>query len=213
MSYLVRFTALLGLMLLMGCNRVTSSTPNLRAVESEASSEKADDFVAPATVKVENPHYRLWAKHPVGTTVAVREKTELPGTASETITTYKLKQRSDEQVVVEVDGEIKTPDGKVHSRNTQDMTYSRWLSVPEERAKRDLLRPIGTVESRTDSLTLLGREYLAKWYKSKGRVEAGETLTETWIVEELPGGIARSIHSIPASKKTVTAEIIRINNN
>jgi hypothetical protein len=161
-------------------------------------------------VRVENPRYLRWAKHKVGTTVEVREKTVAPSLTTATTTIYKLKERTDDRVVVEVSGEIKSPDGTKIPAPPQDMVYPRWTSVPADQARSDLSRPDGTVAQRDETLTLLGREYKAKWYKSKGRVDAGETVTETWVVDELPGGIAKSVHTIPSIKKSVSSEVVRV---
>ena len=165
---------------------------------------------APPGVRVENPRYLRWVKHKVGTTVSVREKTVTPTVATETTTTYKLKSVTDDGVVVEVAGDIASPDGARIPAPAQDVVYARWATVPADRAGADLSRPEGTVDQRDDKVALLGREYNAKWYRSKGRVEAGPTETETWLVDELPGGLARSVHTIPAIQKTVSSEVVRI---
>jgi hypothetical protein len=140
----------------------------------------------------------------------VREKTVTPALTTESDTVYTLKEVTDEKVVVEVAGEIKSPDGTKFPTTPQMFEYPRLAVVPADKAKMNLLRPEGTTDEKDATVTVLGREYKARWYKSKGRVEAGETVTETWLTDDLPGGLARTVHAIPSQKKTVTAEVVKV---
>jgi len=191
----------------LGCNRSTP-VPGQPAVAAEA--KDPAESPTPAGERIENPHYLQWAAHKPGTTIVVKEKTETPGYSTETISTFKLKSVDDKRVVVEAASQIVSPDGTKYPVETQEQSHSRWVYASSERAKKDLTRPIGTVEERDERITVLGREYQTKWYKAKGHVEAGDTFTESWIVNELPGGLARSIHTIPAAKKTISTELIEV---
>ena len=198
------------LFVLLGCERPSpepSPHPNpAPALEPESPMSSPP----PKGTRVENPRYREWAAHKLGTTVVIRETTVTPAYTTETKTILTLKKVADDHLVVEVTGQVKAPDGTEYPPTTQDMNHRRWAFVPDEEAKADRVRPIGTVEERGETITVLGREYKAKWYKSKGRVEAGETITETWISDEIPGGIARSVHNIPGAKKSITSDVVEI---
>src|SRR5262245_20661655 len=196
-----------------GCNRpAPAPAPAATPAPETPNVPNASNSALPPGERVENPRYRQWSAHKPGTTVVVREKTDTPAYKTETTSTFKLKKIDDDRAVVEVTSEIVAPDGTRSPTEPQELSYARWIAAPTERAKKDVTRPPGTVEERNEPITVLGREYQATWYKSKGRVEAGETITETWIVDDIPGGLARSVHSIPAAKKTITTELVEIKN-
>ena len=67
-----------------------------------------------------------------------------------------------------------------------------------------------TYADGTETITVRGKQYSTRWYKAKGRVEAGETDTQTWYCDDVPGGLVRSVHRIPAIKKTVTTELVEV---
>jgi hypothetical protein len=208
-----RFICFLFLLVALGCGDSTPSSAKVKVVPTIESQNDLGNTKTASNeemVQIESPHYLRWAKHKVGTTVVFSEKSVAPTYTTETTTTYKLKSVSDDKVVVEISGDILTPDGKKHSSNSQEITHSRYVKIPSKKDKKEFARPTGTFEERDDKITVLDKEYPAKWYKSKGHVEAGETISETWIVEALPGGMAKSIFSIPTIKKMVTSEIVRI---
>jgi hypothetical protein len=53
-----------------------------------------------------------------------------------------------------------------------------------------------------------GKEYKAQWYDSKGTTEGGESITRTWMAEEVPGLILKAVTQVPKTKKVTTIELI-----
>jgi hypothetical protein len=186
-----------------GCGRVTPPTVATPA-------PTVATHPAPTGERVEHPSYTRWARHAPGTTVVVRETTTHPGYTTQTTTTYRLKSVTSEVSVVEVAGAIKAPDGTVINNPPQDLRYDRWAYVTDGKAKEALGRPAGTVEATPEAVALLGKQYQATRYRSKGHVEAGETETLTWLADEVPGGLVKAVYSVPAGKKTVSSEVIEI---
>ena len=86
----------------------------------------------------------------------------------------------------------------------------RWMVKPTGKVADDLGQPQGTYATGSETITVRGNEYKTVWYKSKGRVEAGDTETQTWFCAEVPGGVVKTIHHIPNINKTVTAELIEM---
>jgi hypothetical protein len=160
--------------------------------------------------RAENPQYARWAKFRPGTTVVVREVTTTPTFTTDTTATYRLDELTDEIAVVSAGGEIKAPDGTVHDNPTIALRHARWIPLPEGKAAADVGKPEGTFAEGEQTITVGGKEYKTRWYKSKGRVEAGETETQTWYSDAVPGGLVRSVHRIPASNKAITAELVEV---
>lgn len=187
----------------VGCGK--SSPPAAPPVPVSTRPPPATSVAGPRT---ENPRYLRWADHEPGTTITIRETTVSKMVTTTTTTNYQLLSVDTDTVVVQSTGQIIAPDGTEYPPNTQEMTYPRWIALPK--VSPDPSRPHGTVDEREEPVTVLGRVYPAKWYKSTGSVEAGKTETETWIVDEIPGGLAKSIHRIPVSQKVITSEIVKM---
>jgi hypothetical protein len=208
----------LGFMILIGCSSRTSSTANSALLTSESSAKDAANAgqvpvrnqPVEVYVEVPNPRFLCWEKHPVGTMVSVQEVSQFKGQKTTSTTTYQLLKKTDFEVVVEMTGQIVAPDGTPYEPTKSQTVYTKTMNVPESQSNKDFWTPPGTTKQEKVTITILGKNYTATKYKSRGRVEAGETLTETWIVPELPHGIVKTKHEIPASEKIVSSEILRI---
>lgn len=194
--------------LVLGCGTAAPPKPALPGAIPSAAEAPLPAITGP---KTENPRYLQWAKHPVGTTVTAREVSDAPMTPTTTVTTtFKLTTLTEDRAVVEVSTETKVPGGAEYPPSTTEMMFVRWVAVAGTGKETDLGKPLGAFREEKVKLTVLGKEYAATRYEAKGRVEAGETLTETWINEDFPGGVLKSVHKIPAAKKTVTFDIVAV---
>lgn len=190
----------------------TDNTPIIKTSSPNDGATNSPQAAARPLVRVANPRYQSWSGKKIGTKLTILEKTETPHLKTESKTVYQLKSITPDQVIVEVTSEIVQPDGTKIPTPAQEMTYPKMMQVDEKQADAPL-QPPGTSSSRTAELTILGKKYNATVYQSKGRVEAGETLTETWVVAEFPGCVVKTTHTIPAMKKTVSSEVASLDEN
>ncbi|MGL6075291.1 MAG: hypothetical protein ACRC8S_14125 [Fimbriiglobus sp.] len=214
MNRCIKASFLALILLALGCSQQpASSVPSPQTNTNGTGASAAPKPAVPdeETHQVLNPKYDFWAKHKPGTRVIFQETTVNPNKEKSTIqTAYLLKKVEAASLVVEVTSEIKAPDGTIVPSGALEMVIQRNAIVPKKRTAADLGKPEGTVSEKDDTITVLGVKYPAKLYRSKGRVEAGETMTETWIVEGIPGGIAKSVQTVVPTQRTVTGEITAI---
>ncbi len=154
--------------------------------------------------RVENPDYQYWAKFKPGTSVDIVHLSEAPEQKYETTETHTLLQVTAMGVKVEIKAPVTLPDGSTQETAPRVVRHPRWVSRPLKEGT--LGQPPGTYETGEETITVDGKEYATRWYKARGKVEAGDTETQTWFSEEVPGGLLKRFHAIPASGKTIRSE-------
>jgi hypothetical protein len=169
-----------------------------------------DEPSAPRGERVENPAYTRWAKCAPGAFVTYAVVTDIKGAVTKRTSTAKLAKRTEEVAVVESEDWAPAPGGGKADVQSQELKQLRWMGKPGGPAAADPARPPGTYADGTETITVGGKEYKARWYKFKGRVEAGETDTQVWYSDEVPGGLVKSIHRIDASGKVTTIEVAEV---
>jgi hypothetical protein len=194
---------------LAGCGR---SPPPAEAV---AAPDPPPAATAPPPLdpgeRVENPQYSRWAQAAVGTTVVLTERTSKDGQlVSTTMNVYKLVERTDTYLVVELSSPIIAQDGTKTVDPPVQLKHTRWMRKPAGNRADDLGRPEGTYATGEETVTVGGKAYKAKWYKYKGRVEAGETDSQLWLSDEVPGGIVRQEFRVPSIKRTISSELTAV---
>ncbi len=169
---------------------------------------------APLTQRdpVENPLYKSWAGFKQGTSVVQRAVTEVAGNnaVTTTTTTYTLLDRTDDQVVIEMQAFTKRYDGTETNNPPQQFTNQKWFTLPPGMSKSDFAKPAGQTDQGEETLTLGGKAYKTMWHKSKDRNEAGEVLVQTWTSDEVPGGLVKSITHTPSIGKTTMLELVEV---
>lgn len=200
-------------LLAAGCGE--SSAPNVKIDATPA--KRSAPITAPVATdtlppeeRAEHHLYARWAKHPVGTKVVVKEVTTDPHSRSETLTTYTLKSKTDKVAVVTAEGSLKDPSGVEYKIYPQDFEYTRWVAAKTEKERTNATQPEGKLDEKEHTVTVLGKPYTTKLYVAKGHVEAGETLTRTWISDEIPGGVAKSERKVIPLDRVTTSEIVEI---
>lgn len=158
--------------------------------------------------RVENPAYTRWATAAPGTTVTYNASTDVGGTVTRGQYTHRLISRNDSAAEVE-SLDVNLANGKP-TGEPQTLKQLRWMSKSGSKGDGDPARPAGTYATGEETVTINGKSYQTRWYKYKGHVEAGETDTQTWYAADLPGGLIKSVHTIPAIKKTVTTELAQV---
>jgi hypothetical protein len=164
---------------------------------------------ASADEPVESPVYKSWARYKVGTSIRLQAVTLIQGNRVETTTTARLVELTDEKVVVE---SVTASDGtgKAIENAPQKLVYRRAFVLLPGVKREDVGKPDGSIARGEESLKLAGKEYKAQWFDSKSRVEAGEALTRTWMSDDVPGKLLKSVTKVPAADKTTTLELVEI---
>src|SRR5262249_40334962 len=123
-----------------------------------------------------------------------------------TTTTYKLLELKKDKAVLEV---RKVSDATGARVESPPGTYDQQRMFPlfPGVKKEDIGRPTNAVSPGEESLQLARREIQTVWFDTKGRGEAGETLTRTWMSEDVPGRLVRAVTRIPKASTTVTLEL------
>jgi hypothetical protein len=168
-------------------------------------------FAAAATAEeVDHPAYLSWARLPMGTSVTLRSVTEAKGNTITTTTTTTLKQLDPDKAVLEI-------------HKVSDATGKRVVSAPETYEQRrkfplfpgvkkeDIGKPLKALDQGEESLNLAGKEYKAVWFDTKTRGDGGLTWhTRTWMSDDIPGRLLKSITRIPQASTTITVELTEL---
>jgi hypothetical protein len=161
---------------------------------------------ADAGPRVESVVYRRWAKFKPGTVVEYSGSSEQPGKAKEEqTTTYTIKAVADDKVTVGVVVAFREPNSQTVANPSQDFIYPRWVRTMAGRPAAADGQPAGATGPEEVTETVAGKAYKARLYRSKGAVEAGPTSTDTYLSDEVPGGLLKSVTTvIPIQRVTIT---------
>jgi hypothetical protein len=164
-------------------------------------------LASPATAEeVEHPAYKSWARHPIGTYVTIRSVTTSLGSALTTTTTYKLLELKADKAVLQV-RKVSDATGTTVESPTSSYDQQRMFPLFPGVKKEDVGKPANASMQGEETLKLAGREIKTVWYDTKGRGDAGETLTRTWLSEEVPGRLVKAVTRIPKASTVVTLEL------
>ncbi|MFM7920432.1 MAG: hypothetical protein ACKPJJ_09405 [Planctomycetaceae bacterium] len=163
---------------------------------------------ADEATSVENPVYARWKNHPVGTEVRYRQHTQAQGVDERRLMVYRLTEKTADQLTVE----IRTrQEGAAESDETVQMqTAKRLFRLPPGVTAKQFGKPAGRKAEGQEELEILGRRLQASWTLSEVRVEAGVTETKTWVSDQIPGGLVRSISTTPAVRSKTTMELLEL---
>ncbi len=183
------------LSLVLCCNGICISLAQPKAAASKA--------------QVENPLYTRWVKFKPGTIARIETVTENPKLRIEQTTLYKLIEVTDSKAVVDITIEIRQS-GRKDRGPAQTFTHQRWFTLPPGRTKDSIITPANYSEEGTEKLTIAGKEFDTTWYKSKSRVEAGDTFIKEWYSDDAPGGLIKEVNETPAAKSKPKRELVEI---
>jgi prepilin-type N-terminal cleavage/methylation domain-containing protein len=71
-------------------------------------------------------------------------------------------------------------------------------------------KPKGVTEEGEETVAAAGKEFQTKWYKGKDIVEGGAVQTQNWSRDDAPGGLVKSVVSIPRQKQTTVIELVEV---
>ncbi len=160
-----------------------------------------------AAEEVEHPAYRSWARHPAGTSVALKSVTTTQGVTIVTTRRTTLVELTDEGAVLET-VTISDATGKVVESPPQTYVQRRMFPLFAGVKKEDIGKPPGTSTRGQETVKLAGKEYKATWFDSKGSGDAGETFTRTWMSDEVPGRLLKAVTKVPKADNMTTVELV-----
>lgn len=183
---------------------MTRPTASLLAALSLACAAAA----APAAENVDHPAYLSWAKHPVGTTIVMRSETASKTRTLTTTTTSTLTGLKPDKAIIEVAKVSDATDGLIKSP-VETREQFRIFPLFGKTKKEDIGKPVGAIAQGEETLTLAGREFKAVWFDTKGKGEGGlEWTTRTWMSDEVPDRLLKSVTNMPGAGTTVTVQLM-----
>ncbi len=149
------------------------------------------------TPTVDNPQYEMWSGWRVGTSVTVRTELVAKGGVQQTTkVTHTLKKVSPELAVVEV-----TAVGESGGVATPVPPYS--MDIPAKLPKPDVTpkgtKPKSKQTSGRETLTVAGKKLSCEWFEI---VLDGGTTMKTWMCNDVPGQLVKSVMSHPGGSST-----------
>jgi hypothetical protein len=163
-----------------------------------------------AAEEVDHPAYLSWAQRPVGTAVTLRSLTVCGSNTITTTTTTTLKQLKPDRAVLEI-------------RRKSDATGTRVENAPEIYEQRrkfplfpgvrkeDIGKPLKPIEQGAETLKLAGQEFKTVWFDSRTKGDGGlDWHIRTWMSEDVPGRLVKSVTRIPEAATTITVELIAL---
>ncbi len=159
--------------------------------------------------QVENPLYRNWKHFEPGTSVTYRALTESDDGDSEVTTTYFLKERTEEKIVIELKTLAKL-EGQVIDNPPQRLENRRFFNLPPGISKEEFGKPKGVLEEGEETVELVGQTFETKWFRARTTGDDGETFTKSWTSDKVPGRLIKSVSETPKTNTTTTVELIEI---
>ncbi len=162
--------------------------------------------------QVDSPLYKSWAQFPVGTKIKIESVTMVDDNEEsrvETTTTAELVSLTPDKAIV-----LKTE--AVRSAGTEEAVASRRSTIrrkfypPPSVRPEDVGKPPRSAEQGEEEIEMLGKTYQAVWYVTEGVTENGKSFAKTWISEEVPGKLLKSVIRVPASGKTTTKTLVEL---
>ncbi|MCI0704948.1 MAG: hypothetical protein L0241_28135 [Planctomycetia bacterium] len=196
-------------LLAAGCGSKGDNAPGVAARDSDPQGT----LPAPTPGElVEHPTYKMWAKFAPGTTITQKTTTDSENSPGQTVTTivYSLKEKTDDHILLESQATTVYHGGRVEKNPPNTVKTPRLIPLPPGVKKEDWGKPTDKQETGEEVVTAAGKQYKAKWYKSKGSTDAGELFTTTWTSTEMPGGLVKSVSEVPAVKETTTIEVVEV---
>jgi hypothetical protein len=187
---------------LAGCGPKPTPSPVLLSPEEEQKLAAAET--------VDNPQYKQWAPFPVGTTLTRRMTTDSAKSEGMTVTTFvfKITEKTADAVVVESEATTEYHGGRVDKNPSVTNRYPRRVALPDGIQKEDWGKPNEKAEE--EAVTVLGKTYKARKTTSKGSTDAGQLTQEVWSSDDMPGGLVKSVSTVPKVEETTTIEVVAL---
>jgi hypothetical protein len=139
---------------------------------------------------VDNPAYKSWSKHKVGSTVELQSSTDAGGQTFKTAMTQKLVELTPEKAVVEMSIKIDIPGATAPPAQKQSFA----AKVKKEDATVGKLPQgmKGEVKDKgSEKVSVAGKSYNCKVYEFTGEQNGVKSTGKTWTSEEIPGTLVK----------------------
>jgi len=166
----------------------------------------------------ENPEYLGWAKFKPGTTVVVKTTVESPGKKGAADVTkteeIKLLEVTPDRVVLEAKTEVVVTGTKtapqVEKRTVEKKLDPKVIKVSEKAAaaRGEKGKAGQKPEQGEEVLKVNGVDYKTKWYKVKSKTDVGEVEGQTWVSEDVPTQVVKSV--IKVDGRTTVVELVEL---
>ncbi|QEL20343.1 hypothetical protein [Limnoglobus roseus] len=155
----------------------------------------------------ENPTYKQWAAFKPGATATVKTESEFNNMKSEVTIISKLVEVGKDKLVLETTTvskfngmEFKQPPTKQDVLKTIDLPKTPATGDKPKDKSED---PKGKTEEGTETLKVGGQDVKTKWVKYKNKTTDGEVESQTWMSDEVPGQIVKSVTKTATVKTTM----------
>ncbi len=157
---------------------------------------------------VDHPSYVSWQAQPVGSMITMRSETDSNGHILTTTTTTTLKAMKPDKAVFAVQRTSNATGSEVVSAVEPYELIRKFPLFPG--VKRDQIgKPTNALASGTETLTLAGRTWDAVWFDTKTKGDGGlDVFTRTWMADNAPGRLLKSVTRIPQAKTVVTVQLM-----
>lgn len=139
---------------------------------------------------VDNPTYKSWSRHKVGSTVELQSNTDAGGQTLKTIVTQTLVELTPEKAVVEMNIKIDVPGAT--SPAGQKQTFAAKVKKQDAAASKLPQGMIGEVKDKgTEKVDIAGKSYTCEVYEFGGDRNGVKSTGKIWRTEEMPGTLVK----------------------
>lgn len=179
--------------------RVTAILAVVSGLFVTAAGLRADDPAA------ENKGYRAWKNFPIGTHVTYQSSTQVGAEATVTRITHKLVGLTSEKAIVETSAVV-TARGRERKQAPVSAEIPRTGKPEAETGPKP-----EKLDEGTESLTVAGRSFTARFTKTRVVTEGTTIETTAWTSDEVPGGLVKLVAKMTGRREgRTTMELVAV---
>lgn len=156
---------------------------------------------------IENPEFKQWAAFKSGTSIVMSMTSEFNGTKSASKIGTKLLEVGADKIVLEVETAT-VVNGMEFKGPPTKREVTKTIEIPKvegaQATPKPGVKPEGTTEEGTETVKIGDVEVKTKWTKYKSKTPAGEVEGQTWMSDEIPGGMFKS----ETKTATITSKMV-----
>ena len=141
---------------------------------------------------IDNPQFDHWAKFEIGSSATLSTEILMGGQKVSTVSTNKLLEKGDEQIVVEISGTMNIA-GQKNELPPQKQ------EIPAQIAKRSI------TQTATEKVDAAGKTFDCKVYEMLNDPGQPDAKAKVWLSDEVPGGVVKLQATLPNG--TVTGSL------
>lgn len=157
---------------------------------------------------VDNPAFKSWSKFKPGTQITMKTESEFNKMKSEILIVSKLVEVGTDKCVIEVETITKI-NGMDFKAPAMKQDVPKTYDVPKADPKTPKVEtPDVKKEEGKETLKIGGTEVKTTWMKYTTKTKEGNHEGQTWMSDEVPGGLVKSVSKAgDVSTKTELIEI------